>query len=210
MKPARDHRRPCAIIAGCVLLAALLLAGYMLANTAPTWWNATPDTGESALDISRALEQGVASQLTKVRGPGAQPWRVSVRTEDLNAWLNARLPQWLAHDASLPWPKDVRMPQVHIEPGGIEAAAEWNGWIVASAWGVESGGADQAARLVPAGATVGRLPAPFASGVGAWFVPQLAHPVPLELQLGDGRLVRVTGVTFSEGQAVIDCTTIAR
>jgi hypothetical protein len=182
----------------------------MLANTAPAWWNATPDTGERALDISRALEQGVASELTKVRGPGAQSWRVSVRTQDLNAWLNARLPQWLAHDASLPWPKDVQMPQVRIGTDGIEAAAEWNGWIVASAWKVESGNAQLAARLVPNGAKVGRLPAPFASGVGAWFVPQLAHAVPLELHLGDGRVVRVTGVTFGHDQAVIDCTTITR
>jgi hypothetical protein len=207
MTPSRKRR---GAVVAVLLLAAAVVICAVLARRQPAWWSPTPPAGEAALETSRALEQGVASQTTQVRGTGVQPWSVSVRADDINAWLNARLPQWLEHDRSLPWPKDVGMPQVHITQGGIDAAALWNGWLVRSSWTLEPGRDSGAARLVPGSAHVGTLPVPFADGIGAWFVPELASPVLLETTLSDGRTVRVTDVRLSDGQAIIDCVTVSR
>lgn len=66
-----------------------------------------------------------------------------------------------------------------------------------------------AARLVHAGARVGRLPLPFAEGAGALLVPELARPVLLETRLGDGRVVRVVSAELGAGEVVLDLETRA-
>lgn len=193
-----------------MLLVALCATLFAFARTSPSWWSLTPPAGEAALETSRALEQGVASQTTQVRGPGEQPWSVSVRAEDINAWFNARLPQWLEHDRSLPWPEGVGMPQVNFaDECCIQVAAMWKGWLVRSTWHVEAGRNGAAARFVPSRAYVGKLRVPFADGIGKWFVPELAEPLALETTLSDGRSVRVTNVRVSDGQAIIDCVTVS-
>jgi hypothetical protein len=48
---------------------------------------------------------------------------------------------------------------------------------------------------------------PFAAGVGAWFVPELARPLPLAARLVDGRTVSVLDVELADGEAIVDCAT---
>ena len=40
-------------------------------------------------------------------------------------------------------------------------------------------------------------------------MPELAAPVPLETRLGDGRVIRVVGAEFLDGEAILDCETVA-
>lgn len=191
-------------------LGALTAVAFVLAWIAPGWWAPVARDAAGALDTARALEQGVASELTKVRGPGTQAWAVRLRDADANAWLGARLPQWLEFDQSLPWPEGVDAVQMHTTPRGLTLAARWHGFVVSTNWRIEPGTGGAPATIVADGTSVGLLPIPFAAGVGAWFVPQLAKPLPLDLKLGDGRRVRVMGVDFSDGEAVADCETVAR
>lgn len=197
-------------LAALLALVALVAVLWVFLTAAPPWWQATRDTGEAARTAAAELEQGVASEFTRVRGPGVQPWRVRLRAEDANAWLAARLPQWLQHDRSLPWPEGVGMPQLHLDEQGATLGAERDGRIASASWRVEPGApGSRAARLVPEGAAVGRLPLPMAAQVGSWFVPELASPLLLEVRLGDGRTVRVVGAEFAPGEVVLDCETIA-
>ena len=193
------------------MLAAVALAAgaAWLARQAPAWWAPVARDAPGALDTARALEQGIAGEVTKVRGAGAQEWSVRVRSADLNAWLGARLPQWLEHDRSLPWPEGVGAVQAAADADGFTLAADWNGFVVATRWAIEPGAPGQPATLRAAGTSVGSLPIPFASGVGAWFVPELGRPLPLESRLGDGRTVRIVDAEFSGGEAILDCETAA-
>ncbi len=192
------------------LLAAVALAAgaVALARRVPSWWAPTARDAPGALDTARALEQGIASESTRVRGPGAQAWTVRVRAADVNAWLGARLPQWLEHDRSLPWPEGVKAVQAAAGADGFSLAAEWNGFVVVTRWAIDAGEGGAPATLRAAGTSVGSLPVPFAGSVGGWFVPELARPLPLETRLGDGRTLRVTGAEFLDGEAILDCETV--
>lgn len=193
-----------------MLVAVALAAGLAaLARRAPAWWQPTERDAAGALDVARALEQGIASETTRVRGPGAQPWSVRVRAADVNAWLGARLPQWLEHDRSLPWPEGVGAVQATADADGFTLAADWNGFVVATRWAIDPGAPGRPATLRAAGTSVGSLPIPFAAGVGAWFVPELGRPLPLESRLGDGRTVRIVDAEFAGGEAILDCETAA-
>ena len=193
------------------MLAAVAAAAgaAWLARLAPAWWAPVARDAPGALDTARALEQGIAGEVTRVRGPGAQEWSVRVRDADLNAWLGARLPQWLEHDRSLPWPEGVKAVQVAADPDGFALAADWNGVVVVTRWAIDAGEGGAPATLRAAGTSVGSLPVPFAGSVGGWFVPELARPLPLETRLGDGRTLRVTGAEFLDGEAILDCETVA-
>ncbi|MFM9144273.1 MAG: hypothetical protein ACKORL_02620 [Phycisphaerales bacterium] len=191
-----------------MLVAVAVAAGLAaLARRTPSWWQPTARDAPGALAVARALEQGIASETTRVRGPGAQPWSVRVRAADVNAWLGARLPQWLEHDRSLPWPDGVQAVQGAADAHGFTLAADWNGFVVSTRWSIEPGAPGQPATLRAAGTSVGSLPVPFAAGVGAWFVPELGQPLPLESRLGDGRRVRIVGAEFADGEAILDCET---
>jgi len=78
-----------------LVFIAAAAGAVALARMTPAWWSPTARDAAGALDTARALEQGIASETTKVRGEGVQPWSVRVRAADVNAWLGARLPQWL-------------------------------------------------------------------------------------------------------------------
>ena len=132
-----------------------------------------------------------------------------MRAADVNAWLGARLPQWLEHDRSLPWPGGVQAVQAAADADGLTLAADWNGFVVATRWVIEPGAPGQPATLRAAGTSVGSLPIPFAAGVGAWFVPELGQPLPLESRLGDGRRVRIVDAEFADGEVILDCETAA-
>jgi hypothetical protein len=205
--PARRrqvHRTVFLWMLGAVACAAGAVA---LARRAPAWWSPVPRDAPGALDVARALEQGIAAETTRVRGTGSREWSVRVRAADVNAWLGARLPQWLEHDRSLPWPEGVKAVQVRIDRDGAALAADWNGFVVTTRWVVEPGAVGAPATLRAAGTSVGSLPLPLAAGVGAWFVPELGRPLELRSRLGDGRSVAVVDAEFGDGEAILDCVT---
>ena len=200
------HRK---VFLGLLAAVAVLAAVLALARRAPAWWAPVARDAPGALDVARAIEQGIAAETTRVRGPGAQAWAVRVRADDVNAWLGARLPQWLEHDRSLPWPDGVRHVQAACDAGGFALAAEWNGFVVVTRWTIDAGADGSPATLRATGTSVGSLPVPFAGSVGGWFVPELARPLPLGTRLGDGRALRITGAEFRDGEAILDCETVS-
>jgi hypothetical protein len=127
--------------AGLSLVAAVTivgLLGWALVQEVPVWWRIVrkddPGTAERAL----LVENSVCNQIYLSRevtpaadaaeadpgfGPGTE-WTVSLKASDANAWLNARLPLWVAnkHDDT-PWPKELEEVQVDFGEGVIRIGA---------------------------------------------------------------------------------------
>lgn len=104
--PTGRQRALHAIFAVLLVLIAigtvLLIAGWLLSRRAPSWWVA-PDPRDPAL-VARAesVERFVSNELSRPRDDGA-PWRIAIPEEAATAWINARLPRWLAN-RGVDWP----------------------------------------------------------------------------------------------------------
>lgn len=236
-----------------VLLVALLLGivGAWMAQSKPGWWQPPPgalrggamspmsamsatgaadvraqSTGAAtADDRARALESGLASELSRVR-PEREAWAIRVQCDDANAWLALRLPQWLAHDRELPWPKGVDLVQVSFAaPDRVTLGAERGGWIWSATVRVLL--REGQLSLEPVGGALGKLWIPWLSAAApspasdsdaandgalslAAFIPELAQPVEALIPLPDGRRVRLLDFEFDDREVRLRFETLPR
>ncbi|HVP72124.1 MAG TPA: hypothetical protein VMS30_00200 [Phycisphaerales bacterium] len=110
------------------LILSLLLIGAGLAYTAwrlswqqPAWYAPPDPRDEQVLKVADDTEYRLLEQTQKVR-PVEEPWTLRLTAEQINAWLSARLPAWIEHDANLDWPEQIGTPQVLIDEGGLRVA----------------------------------------------------------------------------------------
>jgi hypothetical protein len=123
---------------GLALIASLTvcaLLSWALIQEVPVWWRIVrkddPKTAETALVVENSVwnqiylsrETTPAADAAERAAPGTE-WTVSLKASDANAWLNARLPMWLAnqHEKS-PWPKELEEVQVDFGEGRIRVGA---------------------------------------------------------------------------------------
>jgi hypothetical protein len=67
-----------------LVLVALAAGAVALARMTPAWWSPTARDAAGALDTARSLEQGIASETTKVkRRRQATPARFDIDPEDI-------------------------------------------------------------------------------------------------------------------------------
>lgn len=79
--------------------------------TTPGLRTATATATEPATAAARESIAPLATPVPSLNTP--QRWRMGIKAEDANAWLNLRLPKWLANqDESFTWPEEVRELQV--------------------------------------------------------------------------------------------------
>jgi hypothetical protein len=101
-----------------VLLAAGAFAVWRLSWMAPAWW-APVDPGDAqTAQLAERVEYRLVEEAHKDR-PEPDTWWIEVRQDQLNAWLAARLPQWIAHEHGVGWPADLGRPQVNLDEGGL-------------------------------------------------------------------------------------------
>ncbi len=110
-----------------LVLLVLAIAGawwtWRQSRVAPSWY-APPDPADrTVVALAEQVEYGIVETFHKLR-PAGEPWTVRIREEQINAWLAARMPEWIAHDESLAWPEELSVPQVHIGPAGLDLAVE--------------------------------------------------------------------------------------
>lgn len=88
----------------------------------PPEWYAPPDARDPAVAaLGERVEYAIVEEFHRIRESEA-PWTLGVREDQLNAWLAARLPEWVADEPDLAWPAAIVAPQVHVTPEGIDLA----------------------------------------------------------------------------------------
>ncbi len=169
--PHRLARLAAVLFGGALLLVAVLSYAHDLTRRIPEWW-----AGEITIDPDAAqqVENGLVAHISAVRpvaaGLGAgepwhsEPWSVSLREDDANSWLNARLPAWLLNKKSpIHWPREVASLRVRFEDGQIRLGAEvldGTERVIAGVTLAPEMRPDGSLWLRSSGVNVGALPAP--------------------------------------------------
>jgi len=215
-----------AVIAGLVL--------WRLTWTAPRWWAPPNPRNAQVAALADHVELRLIEEAQRIR-PVEEPWTIRIRQEQVNAWLSAKLPQWIEHlrrDEQLEWPEQLGTPQVKFDRDGISLGLELGApsprIVVARMMPSMHDGklrlsTDQVAmgRIEIPGASVEMIldqlrevaPSDFLNdesvqlAVKRLFGQELIEPV---VSLADGRVVRLTGVACGEGTLDLTCQTIAR
>lgn len=103
------------------VLGAVALFLWRMTYVAPTWY-APPDSHDPQIEVlADKVENRMLEEAQKIREETA-PWTVKVREPQVNAWLSARLPQWIEHEQNGHWPDQLGTPQVKIDAEGISMA----------------------------------------------------------------------------------------
>lgn len=238
--PCRRVRR---FLLGLLLSIVLIGAGGIYTAWRLSWqkpaWYAPPDPkSERITALADDAEYDVLEQSQKVR-PADESWTLRLTAEQINAWLAARLPAWVEHDANLRWPDRIGTPQVLIDVDGVRIAVPVSIGASASA---NSAQRTVVATLLPTIAPDGRLSLTLGSlALGKVWIPGtpvtrlvetvrdaspefLEHPqvlqaidvlagkstLPPEYDLADGRRVRVNAVRLTRDAIEVTAVTIAR
>jgi len=121
-------------------VTAWTVVGSMTAS-APAWWRHTDAGDAHTIDRALILENAIASHLSLRRDSASDlmytgaadlpelyrsdPWSVALKSEDANAWLNVRLPVWLAgENESFVWPEEVSDLQVQFDAPHVRLGAK--------------------------------------------------------------------------------------
>jgi hypothetical protein len=213
----------CLIGTGAVVL-------WWLTRIEPTWWNPPDPRDEQVIALADTAERRLLEEAQELRPP-EQAWTIRIREEQVNAWLAARLPAWIAHHGQVTWPDQLGMPQVNFNNDGVTVAVEL---------GADSGRRIVVARFVPNMidgmlrlqidmVALGRLALPGApvnvildairDTVPDTFLDQPDVQVAIrqlfggesikpELKLVDDRVVRLTAVKCGHGTLELSCVTL--
>lgn len=221
----------------CCALLTLVLLAELLTRVTPAWWEgAEPGAGTKLR--AETLENAVVTQLTLAREldpgfvptrPGAwrsRPWSVGISQRDLSAWLEDRLPQWLANrEPGFAWPRELSRPRLACVDGAIRVgvlAGEGSPRLVWAELKPEVR-ADGALWLVAQRAWVGRLPIPASwvlAGGGGYLPKSASGEAPMlgwlgalrgmgplgspgVIRLDSGRRVRLMSIRSREGKIEI-------
>lgn len=223
-EPKRRRRWPFVLLAVAVVLALPPLMFWWMLSSEPSYWQPVDANDTRVRERAARVESEVSKQTTEVRPPEDR-WSLVLTEEEINAWLAARLPRWLANQG-------VDDELIHAVP---HAMAEITADDVELAAEVHYGGLDQIVRFVyrpvasangePArlelqGLYAGRVPIPLDTVVeqlkqrldpddrpDADQIRDLLRSVPLTLRLADRRTVKIVGVELSEGLATLTCVT---
>jgi uncharacterized protein YpmS len=121
------RRRLKRVVLGVILSLALIGAGgaytaWRLSWQEPTWYHPPDPKDLRVVTLADDAEYAMLEQSQKIR-PKTEPWTLRLTQQQMNAWLAARLPAWIEHDANLRWPEQIGTPQVLIESDGVSIAA---------------------------------------------------------------------------------------
>lgn len=222
MRPRRRARS--LLLTLGTLIAALVLVAIVQLRP-PAWWRAVgTDATASNADVDRGerFEQACVSEIHRIR-PQAEPWRVRIREEDVNAWLATRLAAWCDHVGIAP----IGDVQVRFSDGRAEVGATTTGLPAIAVITIMP--SVEGEWLQPNLGTLhlGRLPVPFltrstlASAIGslgadagedlrAVLLPVLrGEGVATTFELADRRRVRLRDIELLEGELRLELETLA-
>ncbi len=243
--PVRSRRLLAPVGAGLlVAVCVLVLLGLGLMRASPAWWRTVlredPATIRLAKDVEARITNAIYEPHPIVPSSArhAEPgtlWNIEVDAPSANAWLNVRLPMWLANQKEqFRWPRDMTDLQVDFREKRVTLGASVRaGDRVQVLTATIDPYVDDTGRLwLPAsGVSLGRLdiPGPWVvravRAQAARYIPQRLRDLPetqmlfrafqgeialvnnAVFKLGDGRKVRVLDIQTRDGSLVITCRT---
>lgn len=104
-----------------VLVVGAVAVIWRMTWAHPAWYRPAAMSDTAAAQLAEAVENRIIEESHKVRQDAA-PWTLRVRSEQVNAWLAARLPRWLIHEQDLQWPPQLGTPQVRLTRRGVDLA----------------------------------------------------------------------------------------
>lgn len=252
----RTALRVLAVVAFVFLLAigGSMFYSWRLASQPPEWWHPVDPANPEVDRTARSVENAISDQMHRVRptppasagttpdpaAPGAGTWTLVLKEAEANAWLAARLEEWLLNrHERVVWPAAAGRPQVSFADGlvrlGFEVSAKpgEKGRVitVSLAPTIDQAGAmwlrlDSLAlgRFPLPGSTVAeaggqliesRLPPEMKDNPDtAKFLGALSGKSPLMdravMKLSDGRRVEIVRITPRPGVLEIECRTLGR
>jgi uncharacterized protein YpmS len=117
-----------------MVLSAFVLCGFVLARAAPAWWRTVLREDPATVRLAERAEQRLITAAHDTdniplhrQADGtwrSDKWQVEVKAAEVNAWLNVRLPKWLANQKDeFHWPPDVSDVQVEFHNDRITLGA---------------------------------------------------------------------------------------
>jgi hypothetical protein len=258
-KPRSPVRRLMKML-GVVAFVFLLAIGgsaffsWRLSTQPPEWWRPVDPKDPQVDRAARSIENGISDQIHRVRpatppastsgspeNPAAdhpQTWTIVIKETEANAWLAARLGEWLLNrNEKLAWPSNASQPQVAFDDGVVRL-----GFEVTDAGKARVISASLAPNIDNTGAlwlplnslSIGRLPLPGSMVAEAGssllesrlppemkdnpdtknFIQALANTRALTdkaiAKLSDGRKVQIVRITPRKGELEVECRTLPR
>lgn len=244
------------LVVGAMLLVFVLAIGttmfisWRLASQPPEWWRPVNSADPTVDTAARRVENSISDQVHRVRpsaeagagegaAPGSATWTLVIKEAEANAWLAARLEDWLLNRSErVVWPTGASMPQVSFADGlvrlGFEikqgASAKGRVLSVAMRPSIDAQGALwltleslSVGRFPVPGGTVaqggsmleGRLPPEMKENPDtARFLKAISGTAPLTdkavTKLSDGRRVQILRITPKPGEVEFECRTLPR
>lgn len=216
------------VLFGVIVYVALT----RFALVAPAWWKPPNPADPRTLEAARAVENGVTTLLHQRHAP-EQTWTMSLSSEDANAWLAARLKEWVANqDGSWVWPAELSSLQVEFRDGQVTLGVGlmYRGAVRVVSLSVSPRMDEAGALWLPAtSVAIGKLSVPVswalsgkesllreylpidaATNAGATRVfDALAGKGPISsrptMKLSDGRRVQIVGIRSESGKLLVTC-----
>lgn len=245
--PQNRKRARLLILGASALLVAGVTCGVALAMTladqAPVWWRTVRRDDPKTVARGIEVENRTGNLIYRVRPADAaiadryqsEVWTVNLSAAEANAWLNARLPGWLASQwEENVWPSEMSEVQVEFRDGlvAVGALITLGGrqrYLTAT---IEPQIREDGSLWLPARwVSIGRLAAPgdwvvdYAGRRREQFVPEDLKDLPetaamfsafageapmvqdAVVTLGDGRIVRLLSMTPANGRLELVCRT---
>ena len=221
------RKRCLAALIVVVVVGAGGLVLWRMFTTAPAWWAPPAPRDERTTRLAERVEYRLAEEAHRIRSDES-PWWLEIRQDQVNAWLAARLPEWIAHAHGVEWPAQLGLPQVNIEPDRISIGIEVDRgprWVVAH---LTPRITEAGLVLGVRGVSVGRVRIP--GGSMEAILDRLGDSAPRDgaddpdlraivelltgervlepgLELSDGRRVRVLDLRLGDGLLLLQCRT---
>jgi len=228
-----------AAVTSVVLIAIAVFVAFQLAGENPEWWRPLNPNDERTVEAAQTVEIDVTNALHQSRPatPEHSPesWTISVGEAEANAWLAARLRDWLANqDDAFTWPAELSEPQIDFRDGNVVIGAGFKRGQAVEVLAVTllpRTDKDGALWLEAESVSIGKLsiPASWALSGSASFIKDrlpshvlekpegkrvlnvLSGKEPLTksaiLNLSDGRRVRVLAVKAKDNALLVTCRT---
>jgi hypothetical protein len=101
------------------------LGAAALARTAPSWWVTVRRDDPGTVATARTIENQIMTRVYQDRSGDNALWTVDIPAAEANAWLNVRLPMWVANQKDkFRWPKDMSDLQVNFSDDRVTIGAK--------------------------------------------------------------------------------------